>query len=229
MLKLGLSPQESDKEAPVEDASARSLKLFGKTVLITGSHRHSSSNVKDCKVFASDMSEGKALQLVPLKLVGTEASMHTSLAHASTADERSKLVGAQSGASMPCWTFYGGVKFPITPYHKQEPVKIHVDSNLKELKKEGSWTGSNSKSVNEEEENCEKCSDIEAQSRQHSGDREEKEGDSVFELKPSVKSAFSVIRGSRGKCMKGFVPYKRHMAEREGGEEREEQRIRLCL
>ncbi|KAF2314751.1 hypothetical protein GH714_033441 [Hevea brasiliensis] len=133
--------------------------------------------------------------------------------------------------SLPLWAFCGGMPFPLVPFHKQEPLKVHLDSNGeeiqdKEIHKEGSWTGSNSGSVNEGE-NVDKNIDGETQSPQLS--YEEKEPHTVLELKPSEKSA------STNKCVKGFVPYKKRMAERGGqsstitGEEREEQRIRLCL
>ncbi|KAK1578584.1 hypothetical protein Q3G72_031453 [Acer saccharum] len=213
VLKLGPLPEVSAKEAsaPME-ACTRSLKLFGRTVLVTNSHRPSSPTVGTSKSLPSDTHEVKPWQLLP-----------------------QKFTDAGSGAPIPQWSFYGGMAFPITQYHKQESVKIVLDSNLgevqdKQFEKEGSWTGSNCKSVEDENDNFDKNSDMETKSCQRTLEKEEKEPDSVFELKQSEKSAFSAIRGA-----KGFVPYKRRVAERDSQssririDEREEQRIRLSL
>ena len=148
------------------------------------------------------------------------------------------MVEASSTASIPCWTFYGGLPFPGIPFHEVEPSKGYLDSDLgevqgKEIQKEGSWTGSNTGLVNDGD-NGDKCSDAETQSYPLFLKKENQEADLVFQLRPSEKSAFSELR-SPGKCVKGFVPYKRCVAERDTqsstirGEEREEKQIRLCL
>ncbi|KAI9160844.1 hypothetical protein LWI28_012023 [Acer negundo] len=254
VLKLGLLPEVSAKEAsaPMEapmEACTRSLKLFGRTVLVTNSHRPSSPTVGTSKSLPSDTHEVKPLQLLPQKFTGIESwsgdtksarnhlphTVSGSLYYMQFPNENSNLVDAGSGAPIPQWSFYRGMAFPITPYHKQESVKIVLDSYLgevqdKQFEKEGSWTGSNSKSVEDENDDFDKNSDMETQSCQCTLDKEEKEPDSVFELKQSEKSAFSAIRGA-----KGFVPYKRRLAERDTQssiiiiDEREEQRIRLSL
>ncbi|KAK3218687.1 hypothetical protein Dsin_012657 [Dipteronia sinensis] len=248
VLKLGLLPEVSAKEASAPTvACTRSLKLFGRTVLVTNSHRPSSPTVgTSSKSLPSDTHEVK---LLPQKFTGTESwsgdtksarnhlphTVSGSLYYMQFPNENSNLVDAGSGAPIPQWSFYGGMAFPVTPYHKQESVKIVLDSSLGEVQdkqfvKEGSWTGSNSKSVEDEYDNFDKNSDMETQSCQRTLDQEEKEPVSVFELKQSEKSAFSAIRGA-----KGFVPYKRRLAERDTQsstiiiDEREEQRIRLSL
>ncbi|KAL5810191.1 hypothetical protein ACOSQ4_026759 [Xanthoceras sorbifolium] len=254
VLKLGILPKVPAEEASApEEASTRSLKLFGRTVLVTNSHRPSSPMLGTSKSLPSDTNEVKPLQLLPQKLTGTESSSGDTKSSGNHSEhsvsgalncmqfpnERSNLVDADSDAPIPSWNFNGGMPFPITPYHKQESVKILLDSNLgevqdKQFQKEGSWTGSNSKSV-DENNNFDGSYDIETQSCQHTFDKEEKEPDSVFELKQSEKSAFFVIRGSTNKCTKGFVPYKRQLAERDTQsstrtiDEREERRIRLSL
>lgn len=75
-------------------------------------------------------------------------------------------------------------------------------------------TGSNSKSVNEED-SIDKSSDVDSQSRRQSLDKEDNWPEVAFELKPSENSAFSVIRTSTDKHMKGFVPYKKRIVERD--------------
>lgn len=246
-MKLGSSSQEFAKKG----VSTRTLKLFGTTVLVTDSQRPLSPTPGACKLFPQGV-EGKPLQLLPLKLMRAESPLgdtkcsQKQLPHAGSEapcciqcpDENSNLIEGGSGAHLPWWTFCGGTLFPITSYSQPEPMKMHLDSNLKEVRdkefrKEGSWTGSNSKSVNEDD-NFDKNSDVDTKSWRQSLDEEEKESYSVFELKPSETSAFSVIRSSPMKHMKGFVPYKKRMAERDyqlsavTGDEREGQRLRHC-
>jgi hypothetical protein len=127
--------------------------------------------------------------------------------------------------------------FPCIPFHKKEPAIENLDSKGdevqdKEIPKEVSWTGSNSGLVSEGE-NVDKNMDAETESQQFS--YEEKELSPIFELKLTRKSASSGSKVINEKCPKGFVPYKKRIAERDSqsstitGEEREEQRIRLCL
>lgn len=238
-------PQEFAKEVSVDEASTRSLKLFGRTVLITESHRQNSPTAGTPKSLPSDMNEGSPLQLLPLSSGNVKCGWsHFSdaaprdLCYMQFPDRNLNQVEA-SDAPLQLWTLYGSVPFPISPYHKQETGKVHLDSNLQEIQdkgfqKEGSWTGSNSKSVNEED-SFDKHSEGETQSCRFSFDKEEKEPNVIFELKPSEKSAFYVIKASPDKSMKGFVPYKKRVAEREApsstitGDERVEQRIRLRL
>ncbi|XP_044504458.1 protein REVEILLE 1-like isoform X2 [Mangifera indica] len=243
--KLGLFPQEFAKEVSADEASTVSLKLFGRTVLVPKSHRPSSPIAGTPESLPSDMDEGRPLQLLPLSSGNAKYawSHHSDAATGSfcymqSPDGNLHQVEA-SAAPLQLWTLYGSLPFPISPYHKQETVTMHLDSKWqeiqdKEFQKEGSWTGSNSKSVNKED-NFDKNSDSETQSIQFSFDKEEKEPNVIFELKPSEKSAFSVIKASPDKSMKGFVPYKKRVAVREAppstitGDERVKQRIRLSL
>lgn len=129
---------------------------------------------------------------------------------------------------------------PFMPLHKEHEEK-NVDCNLvefedKEVQKEGSWTGSNSNTSSVHDgENNEK-SDDQAKSHVHCFTKR----DGKLELlghttAPSETSAISKLRVRNKTCGKGFVPYKRCMAERGNqnslvtGEEREVQRIRLSL
>lgn len=94
----------------------------------------------------------------------------------------------------------------------------------KETQKEGSSTGSNAESV-DAELSGEKNMEIEAQSSRNVVEES---------VRASVPSLFE-RRANSTKRVKGFVPYKRCLAERGvssstlTGEEREEQRTRLCL
>lgn len=115
------------------------------------------------------------------------------------------------------------------PLHR-EPKGKHLFSNLgdfehKEVQKEGSWTGSNTSSSNDGD-NSDKSDDQAKTDGQLDflGHTTANETSSIFELRVRPKT-----------CGKGFVPYKRCMAERENkyssvcDEEREEQRIKLSL
>lgn len=221
-------------------------------MLVTESQRPSSPTIGTAKSMPADILEEKVVQALPLNFVPMESILgnteyswnhlphgaHGGLHFMQCLKENSNMVEASSTASIPCWTFYGGLPFPGIPFHEVEPSKGYLDSDLgevqgKEIQKEGSWTGSNTGLVNDGD-NGDKCSDAETQSYPLFLKKENQEADLVFQLRPSEKSAFSELR-SPGKCVKGFVPYKRCVAERDTqsstirGEEREEKQIRLCL
>lgn len=252
--KLDLFPQGNihAKEGASEEASVQSLKLFGRTLLVTDSRRPSSPQIGSGKSNPSEAHEEKDFEAFPSNglpgkpIVGnTECTWnhmiqgaHDALCFTQSQQEKANLVQASSGASTPWWTFYGGLPFPFIPFHKVEPSKAFVDSELgevheKEVMKEGSWTGSNTGSVNDVE-NGDKYSEAETQSRPLIIKNENHEADLAFRLRPSDRSAFSELRSSPQKCVKGFVPYKRCIAERDSrsstttGEERNVKQIRLC-
>ncbi|KDP35732.1 hypothetical protein JCGZ_10504 [Jatropha curcas] len=243
--KLNLFPKEDvfPEERLVAETSTRSLKLFGRTVLVTGCHTPSSPTTGNSKLLQSDENEVKPVQPLSWNFMATELQSGNRdctwnhLPHGPPGAlyylplQKENPNSVEAGSTLPWWAFCGGMPFPIVPFHKQEPAKIHLESNGeeiqdKEIQKEGSWTGSNSGSVNDGE-NVDKNPDWETQSRQLP--REEKEPYPVLELKPSEK----LVSSSRS--MRGFVPYKKRIAERDSqsstitGEEREEQRIRLSL
>lgn len=248
VLKMGLSPQGFDKEVSDVGSSTRSLKLFGTTVLVTDSQRLSSPTAGTCKLFESFPSEaleGKPLQLSPMEVMHTESlskdikyAWRCTLPHAGSGafrymqwpDDDSNMVDTGSGARLPWWNLTHSLPHAVTPYN-QQGRNLCLHSSVREawgreFKKEGSLTGSNSKSVNEED-GIDKSSDVETQSCQRSLDKEDKWPEIAFELKPSENSAFSVIRTSTNKNMKGFVPYKKRIVERDnqlsaGGNGRDE-------
>jgi SHAQKYF class myb-like DNA-binding protein len=106
------------------------------------------------------------------------------------------------------WTLCGGVPLPLLQLHK--PVQ--------EQNQEGSWTGS-------------KPSSVDTLPQSHHRHVFKKEP--VFLYKPGKEIAAG--QTPVDKIGKGFVPYKRCLADRGSnlstitGEERDEQRVRLCL
>ncbi|KAK7820126.1 protein REVEILLE 1 [Quercus suber] len=254
-MKFELFPRENNyvKEGASEETSNRSLKLFGRTVLVTDSHRPSSPTIVAGKSMPADILEEKVVQplpwnFVPVKSIQGDTEYSWSHSTQGVQDglyfmqcqkENSYLAEANSAAPIPWWTFYGGLRFPVMPFHEVEQSKAHLGSDLeevqgKEVQKEGSWTGSNNGSVCDGN-NGDKCSDAETRSYPLFLKEENQEAGLVFQLRPSENSAFSELGRSPGKCLKGFVPYKRCVAERDTqsstirGEEREEKQIRLCL
>ncbi|KAK7385657.1 hypothetical protein VNO78_31425 [Psophocarpus tetragonolobus] len=125
---------------------------------------------------------------------------------------------------VPRWTLPHSATF--VALHK-EPKGKHLYSNLgefeHEVQKEGSWTGSNT------------SLDDKAKSHVHCFSKGD--GHLNFRGHTTLKetSAISELRVKPKTCGKGFVPYKRCMAERENqytsvcDEEREEKRIKLSL
>ncbi|KAJ4828790.1 hypothetical protein Tsubulata_010803 [Turnera subulata] len=219
-----------------EETSTRSLKLFGRTVLITESHRPSRPTNVTSKLPPCDLNVGKPVQVLAPKVITTELKSDNTESYSSHSHDAApgalhymQYPGSVEGgpvSPLPWWTFYGGVPFTFVPFHKQENVQEeHPDSDGenkkdKESQKEGSWTGSNSGSVNQGG-NADKNVEGETESKQHLLP--------VFEPRTGEKTSMVP-----DKPVKGFVPYKKRMADRDSqsstvtGEEREEQRIRLC-
>ncbi|KAF5457554.1 hypothetical protein F2P56_021649 [Juglans regia] len=238
-------------EGTLEELSPQYLKIFGRTVLVTNSGS-SSHGMGTGNSIPADMQDKKFVQALPVNSLPVESltgntecvwSQFPHVTHGAPSfmqcqKESSNRVEDSTAAHMPWWTFYGGLPFPFLPFHKEGPSKAYVDSDLGEVQdkvqKEGSCTGSNTGSVNDEE-NGDKCSEAETQSRPIFLGNENQGGGLVFQLRPSEKSAFSKPRKSPEKCVKGFVPYKRCTTERDiqsskiTGQEGDEKRIRLCL
>lgn len=116
-------------------------------------------------------------------------------------------------ASLPWWTLCPGMPFYYLPHVQRPTDSCAEEKTERDILKERSCPGSNSASVSEAE-NREKNLDgvdSECQERLHKG---------------SISPC---------KSMKGFVPYKRCVSERDRNssvvvlEERERQRARVCL
>lgn len=236
-----------------EEASTRTLKLFGRTVLVTDSHQPSSPTTS--KSQPSDINnEGMLEETIPCNSTPKECShenINFSWRHLQPQQpgafyymhfQKEDPNSVESGTTtpLPWWTFYGGIPISLLSLQHQDSIKANEDTKLtetedKEIQKEGSWTGSNTGSENEVG-NCDtNWDDAETQSQLPCSEKVEKEIDRALEFKLSERSAFSERRTNRDKCGKGFMPYKRCLAERDSqssaviGKEREEQRIRLCL
>ncbi|KAJ4974595.1 hypothetical protein NE237_007769 [Protea cynaroides] len=256
------SKETCTKEDTTLEATTVSLKLFGRTVLVTDSHRPCSSNVETRKSFPSesccqenlDSSEGKPLQTPQLNAVQTELSLETNknpwiswacgnqpLFHDMQLQKESQHpVEVATAAALPWWALYGGVPSPFLPPQNQNSSRtpdycMEGISEDKDIQKEGSWTGSNSASVNDIGLGDKNGDAVDSESTEFNCYMEEKEPGLFFRLKPSETSAFSQPKASTSQFKKGFVPYKRCIAERDPcsagtiGEEREGQKIRLCL
>ncbi|KAK9074864.1 hypothetical protein SSX86_003183 [Deinandra increscens subsp. villosa] len=198
--------KEKEKESSPDIGSTQSLKLFGKTVVVTDIHRPSSPN---------DVCDGSTVNMIPQNLMPVSSlPCGAPVYYMQFLDENS-----QSSTSMaPWWNPYGGVPYPLV--QPSNPVKP-TSQDGSEMQNEDSLTGSNT-------------SDTE------SGVRVEEK--KPFLLVASERSAFTKQhRGGRTNhnknddkkdaCIKGFVPYKRCLEQstHSSGEEREEQRVRLCL
>ncbi|KAL6993283.1 hypothetical protein U1Q18_011398 [Sarracenia purpurea var. burkii] len=215
-VKLELFPQDGDvdKGGPAKAASTHSLKLFGKTVLVTDSHRPS---IGTFKLSPSDTNNKRPVQTLPGNLMPAEFSS-AALYYMQFLNENPNPADDGLGSSLPWFPFCRGIQFPFI-----------------EVPKEGSRTGSNTGPVTVGGDG-DKSWEAETQSHQDSLNKEENEQQSkILGCKPGEKMISLERRGGADKCQKGFVPYKRCLAERDTGssimigEEREEQRVRLCL
>ncbi|KAF5747996.1 protein REVEILLE 1 [Tripterygium wilfordii] len=231
--KLDLFPSDDvlAKEEMTVEASARSLKLFGTTVLVTEAHRLSSPTMVTPKSVPSDVEDKKDSQFQPRNPVALDFSSGTTKNcwihspygapgvhyHMHFLKENSMSTDGGSAAPLPWWTSsHGAMLSPFVPFGQQEAVKALSGVNTRDTEnhKEGSWTGSNSGSVNEGEI-VDKNLDTEIHSFQPHLEKKRKELDLGFKFKPNVKSAFYDLRVGPEKCVKGFVPYKKRMAEPE--------------
>ncbi|KAJ0845492.1 putative transcription factor MYB-HB-like family [Helianthus annuus] len=202
-VKPDLSPEENEssppmvkkvescgeeKESSPEVGSTQSLKLFGKTVVVTDTYP---SDMVDPR-------EGNIVTLVPQNLIPVSPlPCGAPVYYMQFLDECS----GSSTSMAPWW----GLPYPVAqPCNPVKPTK----QSGSEMQIEGSLTSSTM---------CDP----------ESGVHEKK----PFLLVASERSAFTKQHRSENKkkdaCIKGFVPYKRCIEQREsdsGDEEREEQR-----
>ncbi|XP_016474284.1 uncharacterized protein LOC107796078 isoform X2 [Nicotiana tabacum] len=247
-VKLELLPQEVNfvKEGSAETSSTPCLKLFGKTVLVTESQRPRPTS-GTCKI-ETDVNDEAALptaslNLMPMKFTASDSDCGSSTLtmgipppfyYSPSQNENQWPTGCASATLLPWGSSCASVSFPCIQVLNPIPIKgrpLFNDNELedKQNQKEGSSTGSNTEPVSAEM-GGDKNMDIEAQSSQHPLEKARKELSSRPSETPSL-----VRRASSTKRVKGFVPYKRCLAERGTNpsmlscEEREEQRTRLCL
>ncbi|RDX77575.1 Protein REVEILLE 1, partial [Mucuna pruriens] len=211
LVKLELFHKESvcTKDDAAEESSGRTLKLFGTTLLITDTCK-SSLTTEPCKTIPAAATYLMQLQNGCSDIAEGPATIVTR------------------------WTLPHNA--PFMPLHK-EPKGKNLYSNLgefqhKEVQKEGSWTGSNTSSINDGDNTGK--SDDQAKSHVHCFIKRDGQLDLLDHTTLSEKSTISELRVRPKTCERGFVPYKRCMAERENqyslvSDEREEQRIKLSL
>lgn len=237
------------KEGSNEEVSTHSLKLFGKTVTVEPSL--SSSRNNSCGSLHLESADERLVQTSPWNIspgmsYASPECAWTGVSCGAPAVyymqypfNNSVNVNDESSTPVPCWTFYG-VPYPFLQLRNsvQEREYMHVDRNdvqEKVLQKHGSLTGSNSGSINVETDG-DKTWEMDTQSCQSLSDKQDVEQKLTSLFKPRADIAFteqtSILTKANNK--KGFVPYKRCLAERDNGtlitgEEREEQRTRLCL
>lgn len=240
-LKLELFTQDHAfvKEGSIEVSSTQCLKLFGKTVLVTDTCRPSSPTSGAGKVQLSDHNNGGKTSLTlawdsqPKKVnLGDSKCSRNALPWGapspvcprSEQSECRNTLEMSHCHSLPWLTCQGNPYSPLVQIHSPIPLKAQPSFDNKELHivqscKPGSSTGSGVE-LNVEVKSSELLYE----------DVEKNECVQPFSVsKPGTKSFFKQRTGSSSKRAKGFVPYKRCLADRDGGEEREEQRIRLCL
>ncbi|CAA0814536.1 Protein REVEILLE 1 [Striga hermonthica] len=208
IMELGLSSRNSTSavEDSNESPTQKSLKLFGKTLLIMDPNRPSDPVPKTCKLelFSDKSEENCSTQwgVLPVNLTNGDCIWGV-FTHPN---------------SFPWLTLCSNNAFGPNPeVHSPTPIRARSlcdNNNNKENpgdnEKEGSFTGSCTTNFNLPDEPF------------------------AFEQKGEGKSFSS--HKSRKKRISGFMPYKRCSAEQhstlllaESGEERETRRVRLCL
>ncbi|KAJ8550187.1 hypothetical protein K7X08_033894 [Anisodus acutangulus] len=236
-VKLELFTEDNDfvKEGSDEGSSTQCLKLFGKTVLVADSYMPSSTSGP---ISLTDENDEPASRTSPQSSFPTKylpwysecprSTLTIGPPIASYASPRPNQ-SVSSSPLLPWGSSYVSAAYPCTQVHNPIPMKgrpLFNEKNLedKETQKEGSSTGSNTESV-DAELSGDKNLEIEALS-------------SRILVEESVRASVSSLferRANSKKRVKGFLPYKRCLAERGissstlTGEEREEQRTRLCL
>uniref|UniRef100_A0A1D1Z2A4 Protein LHY n=1 Tax=Anthurium amnicola TaxID=1678845 RepID=A0A1D1Z2A4_9ARAE len=247
-MKTDISSEHSEESSPGE-APPTSLKLFGRTVLVAASQKPSASTsgctpatdveTHQKETLADQTDPGSRLQRPHFgfpcesKWSSWSCGMMPQMMYCTPFSPELVNVTEATMASLPWWAFYRGVPCPLThPYNiklQQEPVRWRPGAtDERELQRDSSWTGSCTAAASEAVMEDKNSDPVNSGRRAHSSD-EEKEMISGEHLGFGRKRAASEYQA------KGFVPYRRCLAEREveqlkiESEERQCQRIRLCL
>ncbi|XP_077220525.1 protein REVEILLE 1-like isoform X2 [Tasmannia lanceolata] len=248
--KDNVSTTEGSSVAPTT-----SLKLFGRTVLVTDSHRPVAGNIPkshrpvidieshqenlDMDVQKPEQTSSprdlkqRDFSLDPCKSAWNLWSSRVLPLFYCPSFQQEGSNSAESTTPLPWLSLYGTLPFPLVPSNnmnsRETPPDIHMGaSDDKEVQEEGSGTDSDTDSISEVGVGEKNSYFVEASDKT-------KEPIVFFCLKASENSAFSCRQACSKNSAKGFVPYKRCVAERDvqqsqiGSEEREAQRIRLCL
>ncbi|KAL0462845.1 UNVERIFIED_CONTAM: protein REVEILLE 1 [Sesamum latifolium] len=240
-LELELSSQNTAlvKEDPSESA-AQSLKLFGKTLLVADPRGPSRLTPETCKAESFDISEGSCLfplRVVPLKFPKCnyeyESSAFPDRSVPVYTTDKSSPVDGHHPVPFPWLTLCSDASSSTPEVHSPIPIKAQLLCDKKERldndeQKEGTSTSSNTDNFLGPPTDGGKNWGID--SCRLSLERKGTEGKSFSSYKLSKRISANSLN-----CRKGFVPYKRCFAEPESisstetAEEREKQRIRLCL
>lgn len=215
-LELFSYKESSEKE---DVASTKVLKLFGKDLVVP--RNPSDSSTCSGKSTSSDMGEGVLQAYRNASKSGDIAVATADYQTFFSADRSTNQV--EKPVPLPWWIFFKGIN--ISPFGKPQE---------KEILREDSSADSNSDSVNRGE-TPEKNWEVEAESGICSPSSD-KDGQILEESSPKTLEPTSLEkRTSFDDGRKGFVPYKRCLSKRDmqfstiTSEERESQRIRLCL
>ncbi|MBA0703758.1 hypothetical protein Golax_016060, partial [Gossypium laxum] len=192
-----------------------SIKLFGKTVQVKDSPKPSISaenfESQTSKTSRDDVDAVNKMlvQAFPSTHLDTSLSLGTVIDNWNAMPSRANL--STSDAPLPWWAFYRGVPFCYITSVNQTRSDSSVGERMKEreILNEGSCSGSNTGSVSHVSRRVSDCIDSESQH-------------------PCLERKMSPQR-----CTKGFVPYKRCLAERDMtssvvSEGQETHRARVC-
>ncbi|KAL2551282.1 Protein REVEILLE 1 [Forsythia ovata] len=235
-----LSQNDAIAKEDLNESSTQYLKLFGKTLLVTDPHGPCYPTLGTCKPQTLDGSDGTYLQTLPWNFMPKSFSPSDSELASSALSHGAPISLCQKNdksnsmdacrVSFPWLTLCGSTSLQSLQVHNPTPIKARPSLDKKEEgdkddQNEGSSTGSNTDLVGASSDE-EKSSEVEAQSSHLSMESEEEE------KSPSSSKLSEKARGNSVNCKKGFVPYKRCLAERDSTvsrDVREEQRIHLCL
>ncbi|MCL7035462.1 hypothetical protein MKW94_008484, partial [Papaver nudicaule] len=240
-----------------EEAPVVSLKLFGRTVLVTDSRRPSpslSSGV--CKSLVTEFQQensdkpGMASETTQSNMTERDSSAGPSSSvwrqwpsalcnmQFQGVDSTTMEAAASAASSLHWWALYGGLQLPLASSYNSNSSQVAPSSSPEDASSgmqiqyiEEAGTSSTTGSV-DEVEISEKNADN-SQRREGVADNDINEVDLVLGLK--VRETSQAVTQKSSSEKKGFVPYKRCLADRTrqssglAGEERDGQRMRLCL
>lgn len=246
--KSEFSSKESEclKEDAANMPHITSIKLFGRTVSMVGNQKSLNVDDENIKSVTNESDEVVDVDNEKLGKLGVSEKLDTQLSlglccgnwHMTsdetivTSTENPNQNLCSLDASLPSWSFYQGLPtFYLRPCNNKVLNPIPVRPSLKAMtrEEESSCTGSNTESVCDMENQGKNLDDVDSRSQKH-------QVRSVFGCRPEdILSSNQIKHQEEGvtpqKSARGFVPYKRCLAERDGNslmEEREGQRARVC-
>lgn len=223
--KSEISSKETEcfKEDAANMSPIPSIKLFGKTVSIVSDHKsvkEEDENIKPITFksdIANDAENEKIGQEGVSEQIDTQLSLATCCVNCNLTPDEAKMTNNECApdASLPWWSLYQGFPaFCLRPSNHHQilnPLPLRPSLKVKTRVEDSSCTGSNTESVCEMENQSKNSDTGDSQCKKY-----HEEG---------------VITEKSGR---GFVPYKRCLAERDGSsfigalEERKGQRARVC-